>query len=85
MARIQPGFIIRIIWVSDHPSQTRSLRSGGFNRSRSASELLHTQKTELPRLSTVCSGIPRHLPNDRFEFNYNNQMNARMIRVYINI
>ncbi|OPY75586.1 MAG: hypothetical protein A4E65_03510 [Syntrophorhabdus sp. PtaU1.Bin153] len=33
-------------------------------RSRSASELLLTQKTELPRLSTVCSGIPRHLPND---------------------
>ena len=63
-------------WVSDHPSQTRSCcstalainpcRSCGFNRSRSASELLHTQKTNLPHLSTVCSGILRHLPNDIF-------------------
>jgi hypothetical protein len=36
----KPGFIIRIISVSDHPSQTCSFRSSGFNRSRSASELL---------------------------------------------
>ncbi|OPY82958.1 MAG: hypothetical protein A4E65_00741 [Syntrophorhabdus sp. PtaU1.Bin153] len=33
-------------------------------RSRSAPELLLTQKTKLPRLSKVCSGIPRHLPDD---------------------
>jgi len=63
---IKPGFIIRIIQVSKHPSQTRSFRSSGFNRSRSASELLLMQKTKLPRLSTVCSGIHRHLPNDIF-------------------
>ena len=34
------------------------LRSSGFSRSCSASELLLTQKTELPRLATVCSGKP---------------------------
>jgi hypothetical protein len=55
--------------MSEHPSQTRSFRSSGFNRSRSASELLHTQKTKLPRLSTVCSGIPRHPPDDIFGIN----------------
>jgi hypothetical protein len=38
--------------------QTRSLRSCGYIRSRSASELLLAQKAELPRLSTVCSGDP---------------------------
>ena len=33
-------------------------RSSGDLRSRSASELLRTQKTKLPRLTTVCSGKP---------------------------
>jgi hypothetical protein len=44
--------------VSGCPRQTRSLRSGGFIRSRSTSELLLTQKTKLPRLTTVCLGQP---------------------------
>jgi hypothetical protein len=34
----------------------RFLRSGGFIRSRSASELLLTQKTKLPCLTAVCLG-----------------------------
>jgi hypothetical protein len=42
--------------MSDYPLQTQSLRSGGSIRSRSASELLFTQKTKLPCLSTVCQG-----------------------------
>ena len=63
---LNPDLPLESLSVSDHPSQTRSLRSGDSNRSRSASELLHTQKTKLPCLSTVCSGIPRHLPDDIF-------------------
>jgi hypothetical protein len=50
--------------VSGCPSQTRSLRSCGFIRSRSASELLLAQKTKLPRLTTVCSGQPNTVSND---------------------
>jgi hypothetical protein len=34
--------------LSGYSPQTRSLRSGGFISSRSAAELLLTQKTELP-------------------------------------
>ena len=66
---IKPGLLLESSWVPDHPSQTPSFRSSGFNRSRSASELLHTQKTKVPRLSTVCSGIPRHPPGDIFGIN----------------
>jgi hypothetical protein len=57
-------FPLRSALASGNPLQTRSLRSGGFNHSRSASELLHTQKTKLPRLSTVCSGQPDAASND---------------------
>ena len=42
-------------------------RSGGFMSSRSASELLLTQKTELPRLTTVCSGDPDTTRHRRYE------------------
>ena len=35
-------------------SQTRSYAPAAYIRSRSASEFLLAQKTELPRLSTVC-------------------------------
>jgi hypothetical protein len=42
--------------VSGYPSQTRSYAPAAYIRSRSASELLLPQKTELPRLTTVCSG-----------------------------
>jgi hypothetical protein len=42
------------------PLQTRSLRSSGFTRSRESSELLLMQKTELPRLATVCLRNTRH-------------------------
>ena len=36
------------VLVSGFSSQTRSLRSSGFTRSRSTAELLLTQKTKLP-------------------------------------
>jgi hypothetical protein len=71
--------------VSDHPSQTRSFRSSGFNRSRSASELLHAQKTKLPRLSTVCSGITRHLPDDIFGINPNQYLNPNIQMARANV
>jgi hypothetical protein len=48
-----PGFVIRIIEVSDHPSQTRLFHSGGSMRSRSASELLLTQKTSLQQINLL--------------------------------
>ncbi len=38
--------------------QTRFLRSSDSVNSRSTSKLLHMQKTELFRLSTVCSEKP---------------------------
>jgi len=55
---IYPRFFIWIGAGVGISTQTRSLRSSGFTRSRSASELLLTQKTELPRLTTVCLGDP---------------------------
>jgi len=41
-----------------HSPQTRSFRSSDCICSRSAAQLLLTQKTKLPCLATVCSGRP---------------------------
>ena len=50
-------------WYRYRNLHTNTLaRSGGGLRSRSASELLLTQKTELPRLTTVCLGDPDTAP-----------------------
>jgi len=43
-----------------------------YIHSRSASELLLTQKTKLPRLTTVCSGQPDTVSNDVSGFNAGN-------------
>jgi hypothetical protein len=48
------GFSIRMSICVGHSPQTRSFLSSDFNRSRSVSELLPTQKTKLPLLTTVC-------------------------------
>jgi len=61
---IYPGFSIRMSTCVGMSPQTRSLRSSGSIRSRSASELLLTQKTELPCLTTVYSGHPDTVSND---------------------
>jgi hypothetical protein len=48
--------------VSVFPANTL-IRSSGYTRSRSAAELLHAQKTELPCLATVCLEKPTPCPN----------------------
>jgi hypothetical protein len=48
--------------VSVFPANTL-IRSSGYTRSRSATELLHAQKTELPCLATVCLEKPTPCPN----------------------
>jgi hypothetical protein len=50
------------IGVAAFPANTL-IRSSGYTRSRSATELLHAQKTELPCLATVCLEKPTPCPN----------------------
>jgi hypothetical protein len=61
---IIPDFPLGRVLVSECPSQTRSYAPAAYIRSRSASELLLTQKTKLPRLTTVCLGQPDTVSND---------------------
>ena len=58
---------IRMGMVSGHPPQTRSFRSSGSIRSRSASELLPDGKRpSFLASTTVCSGISRYHARIKF-------------------
>jgi iron complex transport system substrate-binding protein len=59
-----PYFPLEKVTVSGCPRQTRPLHSSGDLRSPSASELLLTQKTGLPCLTTVCPGQPDTVTNN---------------------